>query len=71
MTLNNRLATAAAAIVHKMISRSRPRVFRPVSPFKNGSMKVVDILIFQHNDRIRPQGFNPVEGFYRSQIYLS
>lgn len=37
MTLNKRLATAAAAIVHRMINRSRPRVFRPVSPFKKGS----------------------------------
>ena len=38
MTLNRRLATAAAAMVHRMIKRRRPRVFRPVSPFRNGSM---------------------------------
>lgn len=44
MTLNRRLATAAAAIVQRMISRSRPRVFRPVSPLKKGSMESVIIL---------------------------
>lgn len=43
MTLNRRLATAAAAIVQRMISRSRPRVFRPVSPFKKGSMDSIAI----------------------------
>ncbi len=37
MTLNNRLATAAAAIVNRMTSRSNTRVFRPVSPFRKGS----------------------------------
>lgn len=37
ITLNKRLATAAAAIVHKMINRRRPLVLRPVSPFKKGS----------------------------------
>ena len=37
MTLNSRLATAAAAIVKRITSRSRPRVFRPVSPLKKGS----------------------------------
>lgn len=37
ITLNKRLATAAAAMVHRMISRRRPLVFRPVSPFKKGS----------------------------------
>lgn len=37
ITLNKRLATAAAAIVHRMINRSRPLVFRPVLPFKKGS----------------------------------
>ena len=36
MTLNRRLATAAAAIVHRMIKRRRPRVLRPVSPVKKG-----------------------------------
>ena len=41
MTLNKRLATAAAAIVHKIINRSRPRVFRPVSPLKKGSMEAI------------------------------
>ena len=38
ITLNSRLATAAAAIVQRIISRSKPRVFRPVSPFRNGSI---------------------------------
>lgn len=37
ITLNKRLATAAAAIVQRIINRRRPRVFRPVSPFKKGS----------------------------------
>ena len=37
ITLKRRLATAAAAIVQRMISRRRPLVFRPVSPFKKGS----------------------------------
>ena len=44
ITLNKRLDTAAAAIVHKMINRRRPRVFRPVSPFKKGSIEVVAML---------------------------
>lgn len=44
MTLNRRLATAAAAIVQRMISRSRPRVFRPESPLKKGSMESAIIL---------------------------
>ena len=43
MTLNSRLATAAAAMVHKMINRNRPLVFRPVSPFKIGSKEVAAI----------------------------
>ena len=35
MTENNLLATAAAAMVSRMIRRSNPLVFRPVSPSKN------------------------------------
>jgi hypothetical protein len=38
MTLNNRLATAAAAMVHRMTIRRRPRVFLPVSPLRKGSI---------------------------------
>lgn len=38
ITLNRRLATAAAAMVQRMINRRRPRVFRLVSPFKKGSI---------------------------------
>lgn len=34
MTENNLLATAAAAIVQRMMSLSIPLVFRPVSPSK-------------------------------------
>ncbi len=34
MTENNLLATAAAAIVHRMIKRRRPLVFLPLSPSK-------------------------------------
>jgi hypothetical protein len=37
ITLNSRLETAAAAIVHRIISRSRPREFGPVTCFMNGS----------------------------------
>ena len=36
MTLNSRLATAAPAMVHRMINRSRTRVFLPVVPSRNG-----------------------------------
>ena len=43
MTLNNRLATAAPAIVVRMISRRRPRVFLPVFPFKKGSRAAATI----------------------------
>ena len=35
MTENSLLATAAAAMVHRMIRRSKPLVLRPVSPSKN------------------------------------
>ena len=44
ITLNNRLATAAAAIVKRITSRSRPRVFRAVSPFKKGSIEAGGIV---------------------------
>lgn len=37
MTENSLLATAAAAMVHRMIRRSRPRVLRPDSPLKKKS----------------------------------
>jgi hypothetical protein len=37
MTENSLLATAAAALVHRMIRRSRPRVLRPDSPLKKKS----------------------------------
>lgn len=40
ITLNKRLDTAAAAMVHNMINRKRPRVFRPVSPLRKGSIDV-------------------------------
>lgn len=38
ITLNKRLATAAPAIVKRMISRRSPRVLRPVLPFRKGSI---------------------------------
>lgn len=44
MTLNSRLATAAAAIVKRITNRSTPRVFRPVSPFKKGSTEAGGIV---------------------------
>jgi hypothetical protein len=37
ITENNRLETAAAAIVQRMTNRRRPRVFLPVIPLKKGS----------------------------------
>lgn len=37
ITLNSRLAIAAAAIVQRIIIRRRPRVLRPLSPFRKGS----------------------------------
>jgi hypothetical protein len=43
ITLKSRLATAAPAIVQRMISRRSPRVLRPVSPFKKGSIDAVAI----------------------------
>ena len=44
ITLNSRLATAAAAMVQRIIIRSIPRVFLPPSPFKKGSKPVVAML---------------------------
>ena len=41
ITLNRRLAIAAAAIVQSMIKRRRPRVLRPVSPFIKGSIELI------------------------------
>ena len=44
ITLNSRLATAAAAMVQRMMMRSMPRVFLPPSPFKKGSKPVVAMI---------------------------
>lgn len=41
MTLKSRAETAAAAIVHRMIMRSRPLVFLLVVPLNKGSAAVV------------------------------
>jgi hypothetical protein len=38
ITENRRLATAAPAIRHRMMTRSRPRVFRPLTCFTNLSV---------------------------------
>lgn len=67
ITLNSRLATAAAAIVNRIIRRRRPLVFRPVSPFRNGSRTAATMMIqqmklmgchqtarVQRTDRIQP-----------------
>lgn len=40
ITENNRALMAAAAMVNKMMSRSKPRVLRPVSPLKKRSAPV-------------------------------
>ena len=44
MTLKSRLATAAPAMVHNMIRRRRPLVFRPVSPLKKGSIEAATMV---------------------------
>ena len=41
MTLKSRLATAAAAIVQRIITRRNPRVVRPLSPFRKGDIELV------------------------------
>ena len=43
MTLNNRLATAAAAMVQSIMSRRRPLVLRPLSPLRKGSIELADV----------------------------
>ena len=44
ITENSRLATAAAAIKHRIVNRRSPRVFLPVLPLKKGSSVVADIV---------------------------
>ena len=44
ITLNSRLAIAAAAIVQRIIIRRRPRVLRPVSPFRKSSNPAATIV---------------------------
>jgi hypothetical protein len=44
ITENSRLATAAAAIVQRIINRRRPLVFLPVLPSKEGSVDVAVIV---------------------------
>ena len=44
ITENRRLDTAAPAIRHRMITRSRPRVFRPLTCFMNWSDSSAAIL---------------------------
>ena len=51
MTLKSRLATAAPAMVHNMISRRRPLVLRPVSPLKKGSMDAATMIGCRKNGR--------------------
>lgn len=45
MTENNLLATAAAAIVQRIVSFSIPRVFAPVLPLKKTSVIGVDAVM--------------------------
>ena len=49
MTLKRRLATAAPAMVHNMMSRRRPLVLRPVSPLKKGSIDAATMMECQKN----------------------
>ena len=44
ITLNSRLAIAAAAIVQRIIIRRRPRVLRPLLPLRNGSSPAATII---------------------------
>jgi hypothetical protein len=44
ITENSRLATAAAAIVQRIINRRRPLVFLPVLPSKEGLVDVAVIV---------------------------
>ena len=68
MTLNSRLATAAAAMVKRITNRSRPRVFRPVSPFKKGSTEAGGIV----NDGIKGIEEDPgvSRGFSEDRLLL-
>lgn len=45
ITEKRRLAIAAAAIVQRIVSRRRPRVFLPVLPLKNCSALATVILV--------------------------
>ena len=52
ITLNKRLATAAAAMVQRMISLSKLLVLRPESPFRKGVKGLDDML------SVCPQSFH-------------
>lgn len=52
MTENNLLATAAAAMVTKIISLSRPLVLRPLSPSKKNLLPVPWLIAAILNERI-------------------
>lgn len=45
ITENRRLATAAAAIKHRIVIRNTPRVFLPVLPLKKGSDAVAVVIV--------------------------
>lgn len=53
ITLNNRLAMAAAAIVTKMVILSTPRVLLPVLPDRNGSSIEAAMIDSRHSEQYR------------------
>lgn len=56
ITLNNRLETAAAAIVKRMTIRSKPRVFRPELPFSRTSREEDSAIVARKGAESRVRG---------------
>lgn len=52
MTLNNLLETAAAAMSSKITTRSSPRVFSEVLPFRNGSIAPLAMMARQKKKKL-------------------
>ena len=68
ITLNNRLATAAAAMVQRMMMRSMPRVFRPPSPFRKGSKPMV--AMFGDENGLSGGRFKPLRKTDQSKMHF-
>ena len=56
MTLKRRADTAAAAMVHRMMIRSRPRVFLLVFPRRKGSKGVETAMMARERTKTRRRG---------------